>query len=58
MAGEFPLHRSYSNYIKVMSFLFQENYFTYLSFQVVGQTIASPALACLWKGLQRVVKVG
>lgn len=45
------------NYIKV-GVLFQENYFTYLNFQVTGQTIASSALACLWNGLQRAVRVG
>lgn len=41
-----------------LGFLFQENYFTYLNFQVVGQTIASSAPACLWNGSQRAVRVG
>lgn len=61
MAGEFPLHPGYPNYIEVgLVFLFcffQENYFTYLKFQVIGQTTSS-ALVCLFNGLQRVVRVG
>lgn len=41
-----------------LGFLFQENYFTYLNFQAVGQTILLLQLPCVCGMAHRVVRVG